>query len=456
MPTNSEDSYGPAPKPVQILPPTPFPEPPTNQQPLAGLHCFPLSHGSRVLFEPLPEEGTLVLASGFDKRVPCRLRLRTPDGGWEHELNVGFCSIAQRFHIAIPAGVGELGVTALEGDASFWVLADEKELPISIPRIWPVSENVDRLSRFFDRLEHDCIAEFGWMGGCVLEAYDALALADKGSRWQEARARWLSRFMDAEHLRYQDPLGRPQIDTFNTIEATLPLATIIRNHPEHPIIDTAMEYLISRPESHITCEGCYTVAYPMMQLAVSRGREDFERLALEELMLRKENLFYEGDIYLRHHGTHRTYQSWTRGVAWYLLGFAECLSLSDQSGPWAGIAEHLAERANWAIQHQREDGLWDNFFKDPGLPPDTSGSSGIAAALLKLYQLGVVGDEAVTSAKKCWAALPGHLFVDGWLGNTSPSNKRGEEVQRGPRRASETFGMGLMGRLAGAVALAKN
>jgi len=107
-----------------------------------------------------------------------------------------------------------------------------------------------------------------------------------------------------------------------------------------------------------------------------------------------EKLFHEGDIYLRHHGTHRTYRNWTRGVAWYLLGQAKCLRLSDMKGSWAAVAEHLAERAAWALKPQRENGLWDNFFGEQGPPPDTSGSAGIAAALVRAHDLGLIGEAA--------------------------------------------------------------
>lgn len=436
--------------PVRIQTPDPWPATPASQQSLAGMRCIPLTTGTQLTFTPLGGQGVLVLASAFDKRAPCRLTMRTPTGKWTYELDAGYCSIAQRFHVPIPAGVGEIGITALDEDASFWVLADPEHLPESLPAVWPVTDQVDRLSRFFRRLENDCVAEFGWMGGCVLEAFDALARGKEAARWHRARDRWLAFFLDDQHLVYQDASGRRRVDTYHIIEATLPIASIVRARPNHPIVNITIEYLLGNAGRDATCEGCYTMAYPLMQIAAVRDREDLRDLALRELQSRRDRLFHEGNIYLRHPQTGRTYRNWTRGIAWYLLGNVKCLQFSGLAGQWAPVAEHMAERAAWVIKHQRDDGLWDNFLDEKGPPPDTSGSAGIAASLVHAHELGLIGKEGTEVARRCWAALPQHLFIDGWLGDVAPSNKRGEEAQHGSRRASETFGMGLMGVLAGA------
>jgi hypothetical protein len=400
----------------------------------------------------MPTDATLVLAAAFDKRQECRMRLDAD--GWSHDLDVGFCSLGRRYHVSIPAGIGEIRVTAMDEDSSFWAIHDPARLPNSVPAVWGNEPDENRrLERFFERLEHDAIAEFGWMGGCVLEAFDSLS-ATAGSdqdRWVRARERWLACFMDDQHLSYQDPRGRPIRDTFNTIEAALPVATIARHHPSHPILDTAITFLLAQLGRDATCEGCYTVAYPLMQLALQRGRDDLATAALSELRSRREKLVYEVDIWLRHHGTHRTYRSWARGVAWYLLGHIKCLQLSGISGRWAPVAEHTAERIAWAMRYQRDDGLWNNFFHEPNMPPDTGGAAGIAAAMVIAHELGLADSTAVEAARRCWDALPRHLFTDGWLGSVSPSNKRGEPAQHLPVRASETFGMGLMGLLAGVI-----
>jgi rhamnogalacturonyl hydrolase YesR len=341
----------------------------------------------------------------------------------------------------------------MDEDKTFWAISDPARLPNSVPAVWAVEAGANRLKRYFDRLETDCVAEFGWMGGCVLEAYDALAGVSDTPRWNNARDRWLGFFLDDQHLVYQDRFGRQCVDSYSIIEATLPIASVVRCRPQHPIVDITADYLRNSASKDATCEGCYTVAYTLLQIAASRGRSDLVNLAFNELSHRREKLFFEGCIYLRHHGTHRTYRNWTRGVGWYLLGNVKCLGLIgvDSEPRWRELADHIAERVAWAMRFQRADGLWDNFFDEPGRPPDTAGSAGIAAALVHAHELGLAGTEAVTAARRCWDGLANHLFVDGWLGGTAPSNKRGEEAQHGITRASETFGMGLMGTLAGAL-----
>lgn len=439
------------PNPINISNPQLPPLPPDGQQPLAGMQYESLLDGSTLSFSILPTTGVMVFASAFDKRQPCRFQLESENKEWGHLLDVSYCSLGQRFHVPVPPGVGRVQVQALDGDRVFHVLADEERLPDSVPRMWPVVQGIDRVERFFTRLENDCVAEFGWMGGCVLEAFESLASGHEKQRWLGARDLWLAHFLDREHLRYQNRIGEETVDAFVDSETLLPLASIARLHPEHPIMAVAVDFFVSRACHEATCEGCYTLAYPLLQIAMLLGRNDLVELARRELVHRREHLFHDGAIYLRHHGTHRTYRNWARGVGWYLLGHAECIELAGSSGQWSPLAEHLAERARWVLEQQRADGLWSNFFYEPELPPDTAGSAGIAAALVKTHTLGLVGDEAVEAARRCWEALTRHLFVDGWLGWTSPSNKRGEAPQHRPQLASETFGMGLMGRLGGEI-----
>ena len=444
---------------VRIAQPESAPVGPADQDPLAKLACVGIGGGTELAWEPLPGPGVLVLASACDKRGPCRLELLSSSPDWRCELDVGFCSLGQRFHVAVPAGVGGLHVRALDDDGVFWAIADADRLPGGLPAVWPAEDGADRVARFWRRLEHDGVAEFGWMGGCVLEAFDALHRVSGDPRWPAARDRWLSHFLDDAHVAYQDPRGRPRRDTFVTIEATLPIASITRARPEHPVVDMALDFLHASAGRDATCEGCYTVAYPVMQAAVARGRAALADLALAELRHRRDKLHHEGAIYLRHHGTHRTYRNWARGVAWYLLGHVECLKLARLAGEtlgagrWGEAAVHVGDLVPWVLAEQRDDGRWGNFFDDaPALPADNAGSAGIAAALVGAATLGLADAEvAAAAAGRCWSAVIGDLHVDGWPGNVSPSNKRGEEFQRGPRRTSETFGLGLVGQLAAAV-----
>lgn len=127
-----------------------------------------------------------------------------------------------------------------------------------------------------------------------------------------------------------------------------------------------------------------------MQIASVRDRDDLRELALANCSHTRRSCFTKAificDI------MELIAPIATGRAAWYLLGHAKCLRLSDMKGPWAAVAEHLAERAAWALKPQRENGLWDNFFGEQGPPPDTSGSAGIAAALVRAHDLGLIGE----------------------------------------------------------------
>jgi hypothetical protein len=377
------------------------------------------------------------------------MRLRDSAGRWATEIDFGYCSHAQRFHVQVPSNVIEITVDTLDSDTPLWVLCDDKRLPDACPQFWTHTSQQERTSLFFDRLEQGCVTQFGWMGGCVLEAMDGLSRLDDAARWRRARERWLAHFMTGKHLHYQDSRGQSRVDEFRTIEAGLPIATIARGGIDHPVLDIAVEYLTQKAFDAPTCEGCYTLAYPLAQIAKLRGNADLLATAISALKLRHDKLFFANSIYLRHRASGRMYRDWSRGIAWYLLGWAETALLHGTECIGRGLVDHLHERSQWVIANQRENGLWPNFFDQPDLPPDTSGSAGIAAALLLLGAAGVTPlNEAELAASRCWKALQQFLCSDGWLSGVSPSNKRGEAEQRQAVRVSEAFGMGMMGRLA--------
>ena len=180
-------------------------------------------------------------------------------------------------------------------------------------------------------------------------------------------------------------------------------------------------------------------------------REDEALLSRATKILydRQGKLCKDGTIYLRNRQGNLSYPNWARGVAWYLLGISKCIRLAGLEHYTPEFLDHVRERVEWVIKHQGDHGLWPNFFDQPALPPDTSGSAGIATALLEFRELGLVdAQSAVDSAWRCWDGLVTHLSIDGWLCSIAKNNKQGESVQRLPERTCEPFGAGLMGQLA--------
>jgi hypothetical protein len=92
----------------------------------------------------------------------------------------------------------------------------------------------------------------------------------------------LRQYLDEDgSLHYEDLLGRPADGRFTTIEATLPLAVIVKLWPEHPIVAKSLSFWDSRgaagggnivDRGMVSAEGAFTVAYPLAAAAVTRTR----------------------------------------------------------------------------------------------------------------------------------------------------------------------------------------
>src|SRR5690606_19202229 len=133
----------------------------------------------------------------------------------------------------------------------------------------------------------------------------------------------------------------------------------------------------------ITTEGTYTVAYPMAVIAAIQSDDSLTKLALNQLLSRRDHLTDSTAIYLRRNMDTRTltYRNWSRGCAWYMLGWVKTLAALQEVLPGHVLAEAIEEFrrvAKWAAKYQDYSGLWHNFWdrEDSGL--ETSGSAGVA------------------------------------------------------------------------------
>ncbi|HSI09388.1 MAG TPA: glycoside hydrolase family 88 protein [Rariglobus sp.] len=321
----------------------------------------------------------------------------------------------------------------------------------------------DRLAAFFDRLaSRASVQTFGWMEGCVLDALHDLHAATGESRWRAALDAHLALFITPDHrLVYENARGHPADGTLRSIEGTLPFAQITKIAPAHPLLALALEFFRSKfnadgtfthPES-ITAEGSYTVAYPLAVLAQIRSDRSLAQLSANVLRVRRESLRRPDGLWLRHHPDDtRTFRSWARGVAWYLLGFGRSLEHLEGLTDTTDLKTEFLAAATWALGYQRADGLWGCFLDDDSTLQDTSGSAGIATAFARGAKAGLLPAEIfIPAATRCWKALPVHLTPDGFLGGAAQSNRGGEPLQRGPYRVLAPMGMGLMGQLAAAL-----
>jgi len=425
------------------------------QAPLAGLPAICVEPGL-ILNLPGDGERRLSLTVATDLRNDCTLKLKD-NQGHEYKLEAAYASHSQRLRLDIPAGARQVTVVEQMGEAELWIVCEGKLRPTVFKREATAAE---RRTRALDRLRRDAVCQFSWMGGCVLDGLTQLAEVNPESGWNDALNEWLNHFHQDGELIYQSPRGKEIRNAFCGVESTLPVTAIARRNPDSPIVDYAVsEWRRLRREDNaitdhsITAEGSYTVAYPMAVVGHARGNHELIELALQQLRIRRDRLCIGGDLYLRNLDGALSFRNWTRGICWSLLGLASTLKALGPDIDDDDLRDFAQERAGWIMAHQREDGLWDNFLDEAGqgLPPDSSGSAGIATALVIFNNIGAVDKTAITCAEACWQGLGACLEPDGMLGSVAPNNKRGEAEQHTTRRTIEPFALGLYGQLAAAL-----
>jgi len=299
------------------------------------------------------------------------------------------------------------------------------------------------------------LAPFGWTEGCVLEGLRALAAGDPASRFELARRAHWALFTDAQgELNYENPRAGVMVGAFDNIEALLPLADIALQDATHPIVAAGVAFFaktrrvdgVLQGGPTLSAEGSYTMGYPLAVLGAVRHERAQAEDAVRQLLGRRDRLWHEGALWLRHDDQgRRTFRNWARGVTWHFLGLVRALPYLRQAGVEVGEIEAEIRRvAALARLHQRPDGLWNCFIDDRAGIPDASGSAGIATALALGARAGVLGADDLTAARKAIPALEAKLTPDGFLGGVAQGNRGGEELQRSDYRVLSTMGMGLL------------
>lgn len=442
--------------------------------------CLPASRGGwlrfsvsvddrerKIVTASLARTGTMI--GQFDLRYSHSLE------PWQIQLN------ASSFAAALEQGVR---LTLTQATTPLWILSsDLSDGALALtPHLLPDEKgqtDAGKILAFFRLLGSAAsVQTFGWMEGCVLDALhdlDGISAGESGkidTRWSRAIDEHLALFIKRDHqLVYENPRGQPADGCIYGIEGTLPFAVLAKRHPKHPLLDMLLEYYrehlnpdgsFRHPEAY-TAEGSYTIAYPLAVIAAQRRDAALASLAVNVLRQRRERLRRPDGLWLRHHpDDSRTFRSWARGVAWYLLGLTRTLEQLRSGEGGSKIADtrdlqdDFRQTVAWALDYQRSSGLW-GCYLDGGddTADDSSGSAGIAAAFAQGMRLGVVPADVFPkirqSAELCWAGLLPHLTPDGFLDGVAQSNRGGESLQRSPYRVLSPMAMGLMGQLAAAL-----
>lgn len=263
---------------------------------------------------------------------------------------------------------------------------------------------------------------------------------------------------------HEDIHGHPADNRYPGVENTGPFAALAMEEPGHPALAIAERGFIAdyKPAvdgvaaGSVVAETSYSVAYPMMAMALFTGREALKARAIRQLELNRECLTGEDDLWLRHDWkTHeKSFRNWSRGVAWYYLGLVRTLALLSPRERPESLVREVERMARWIVRHQLESGVWPCFLKEPNVLPDTSGSAGIAAAIALGVRHEMLGTNFLPAARKAYEGLWKYLTPDGWLTGVAQSNK-GEthamDIQRSRHRVIAPWGMGLLAQLAAAL-----
>ncbi|ANY76695.1 rhamnogalacturonyl hydrolase [Paenibacillus ihbetae] len=132
----------------------------------------------------------------------------------------------------------------------------------------------------------------------------------------------------------------------------------------------------------------FMAGYFLLRIGSLLGREDYFEDGLRQyhghenyLQDPVTNLYYHGWDNIA--GNHMSGVFWCRGNAWAALTMARALELVPVTHPSFMIIEgSLRDQLSSLVRLQHESGLWHTITTDPQSPLETSGSAGIAAALL--------------------------------------------------------------------------
>jgi unsaturated rhamnogalacturonyl hydrolase len=299
---------------------------------------------------------------------------------------------------------------------------------------------------------------FGWCAGCVMEGLHDAIDARNGRMFHEALDDHIRLYTDPEGgLDYVDTQSARRHGSFYGIEALLPVASIVRAAPGHRVVEGAVRYMNGLLEKNgavidhgvYSTEGNYVVAYPLAMIGHCRDQRELVELAAQELRRRIALLHTPEAVYqARFSNGHRRLPNWARGVAWSMLGLGRTLPLLRLHRVAADdLFEEWQRLTRIVLQYRRANGLWGCFMDVAESPVDTSGSAGIAAALARGVNDGILPESYRALGSTSVASLVQYSTPDGFLRGVAQLNKGGEALQRSSYRVISQFALGLFGQL---------
>jgi rhamnogalacturonyl hydrolase YesR len=412
----------------------------------------------------------LRISTATDVRESCVLELvLNKDNTVLGIMDLSYATYLQVYEIEIPQNsindvlTDGISIKHIEGDQPVGIFIannDEKISEVFKPHLLlynSVNPSFEETQNML--LNKNVFQPFGWMEGVVLDGLHAFAgKTPDGIGSLEKR---FDQYFTKEGFHYTGLYNTPISNTVMNVETTLPFALYARYHPQHPSLEEVIGFcknhtdkngvIIDDPKSDypiIKTEECYTVSYPLAVIGNQRNDQQLLDLAVKNLLVRTSALANSSGIYQRTDGKGgRVYKNWSRGVAWYLLGYVRSYEQLKNHPDAALIKKEFIRAAKYVMQFQQEDGMWSCFMGEPKTGAETSGTAGLAAALKYGYQIGLLDVEAKKAADKATIALTSWLTPDGLLTGTAQVNKGGEALQRSGYRVISPYTLGFMGFL---------
>ncbi len=451
---------------------------PDNKRPMAGRSAFAVTAGLGDSATILHWSGApaingpsrLRLVVAMDERVPHQLTVADPVSGQVYgTIDIFFGCPGQVFSLdltaeqTVAAFRSGLALRIADPDSPLWLVAPGPNAPTAVVPHLVEQGGAPSLGRFLSLFCSEASFQpCDWMGVCVLDGlhdWEKAGVSDAGKILRHQ----LSGYFHPEFGRREGSRGNPCDGMPGGPESTGPFAllAIVSGANPHPALALAEQGFVKShaPDTDtvgrtIVAETSYNIAYPMMALAVCCGKDEYYARAVRQLEVNKKYLARDDVLWLRYFPAkdEHMFRSWSRGVAWYFLGLVRTLLLLPPADRPPALVEEAQRMAAWVSRRRQQDGLWPCFFDEPQTLPDTSGSSGIAAAIALGVRGGMIDKCHLEVATTAYQTLfANYLDPDGWLRGASQSNKREAaeiDLQRSSTRFIAPWGMGLFAQLA--------
>ncbi len=384
------------------------------------------------------------------------------------EWNLQFAAMLQPFDLDISEEDSKLLLSEgiqlriLKGTKPFWFFSNsiENVAPNAyLPHLLVYDKKNIQKDAWQDRLlSNESLQTFGWQQGVVWDGM--LEISKHSNKAKKVLEEQLNLYFANQNLIYCNLNNIKSEGEIHTVESILPFAILAQINPTHPLLQTAISFCEKHANANgviadgtgenrmVKTEECYTVSYPLAVLAKNLNRPDLAQLAIKTLQSRVSVLEKGNSIYQR--GIEQGelfFENWSRGVAWYLLGLAKTLVHLPESEQKESLKISFQKSVEKVLIYQQPNGLWFNFFHEPKTGLETSGTAGIAAALMYGVQHGLLNEKHKTAAFKAQIGLLPYLTPDGYLTGTAQVNKGGDALQQHGFRIISPYTLGFFAHL---------